>query len=343
MIARALGWIALALECADLLITLRPGARGAGTHKVFGRPSYGGGPRTKHNQLAGSGAARGRPYSTLICLSAVRVPLLFLRTLRFLGARIVVNQNGVYYPLWFKGDHEERNAFLAGLNAVASHSFFQSQFSVDSWERWVGPLPGSYSILPNGVDRSFFRPDDQRSTNASKLRCLIFLDFKDSNRALWQYFSALVRKLGDEQWILMGRAENQALVREVQVELPRAPVEWVLSPGPDELAKTLRSCDISFHFVYNDVCPNKVLECLASGVFVVCSSAGGAKELVRDGGGIVLRVNEGYEVAEYPAIAAVEEALVHARAKGGSMRTEARRASERFDLGAWTKTMTGER
>jgi glycosyltransferase involved in cell wall biosynthesis len=343
MIARFLSWIAMAIECADLLVTLRPSSRGAGTHKIFGRPGYGGGPRTKHNQLARSGAARGRPYSTLICLSAVRVPLFLLRILRFLGARIVVNQNGVYYPFWFKGNHEERNAFLAGLNAAASHSFFQSEFSVESWKRWVGPLPGSFSILPNGVDRDFFRPDHERATNASRLRCLVFLDFKESNRLLWQYFSGLVRKLDGEQWVFVGRADSPELVSQVRAALVDVPVEWVLSPAPGELAKALRSCDVSFHFVYNDVCPNKVLECLASGVFVLCSSAGGAKELVRDGGGIVLQVKEGYEVADFPVIEAVEEALVHVRAKGGSMRSEARRASEKFDLGAWTKAMTGEK
>lgn len=339
---KALRWLALALECFDLLVTLRPGKRGPGSHKVFGRPEYVGGPSTKHAQLARSGAGPGRGYSTLICLSAVRVPLGFLRLLRLLGARIVVNQNGVYYPWWYKGDCAERNAFMAKLNAVATHSFFQSQFSVESWKRWVGELPASHSVLFNGVDRERFHLDESRVTSASRLRCLVFLDFKESNRELWSYFAGLVRRHPDEQWVLVGQGASEGLLATVKVELAGMPVEWVVSPGPEALGKALRSCDISCHFVYNDVCPNKVLECLASGVFVLCSSAGGAKELVREGGGIVLPVKEGFEGAEYPSFTDVEKALVQARAKGDSMRREARKASEKFDLRSWISTMTGE-
>jgi glycosyltransferase involved in cell wall biosynthesis len=114
-----------------------------------------------------------------------------------------------------------------------------------------------------------------------------------------------------------------------------------VSPVSPATEQTIRGCDASLHFVFNDVCPNKVLECLASGVHVICSSAGGAKELVAQGGGEVLPVTEGYEAASYPDPSAVKSALERAARDRAVFRKAAREASVRFDLSAWTRAMTG--
>lgn len=332
--------IELLRVCLDLCLTLRPGEAG---YKVFAAPGHRGGPRTKHAQLSKGAAGRGQAYSTLICLSSVRVPLAVLAFLRRRGARVVVNQNGVYYPLWFPHGYKSKNRFLAGLNRLAHHSYFQSEFSEVSYRDWVGPLPEGRSVLYNAVDRAFFRPEPGRRTDPSRLRVLVFLDFRAINSDLWLHLLPLLREPAGCTWVLMGFVEDEALFARLQAELVGANVEWNRNFGQSQVAQALRGCDAALHLVYNDVCPNKVLECLASGVYVICGSAGGSRELVRRGGGEVLEVQGGYERKSYPALADLRAAIERFRSRADELRAEAARCAEAFDLEPWIRAMTGER
>lgn len=324
----------------DLCLTFRPGAK---AFKVFAAPGHRGGPHTKYAQLAARAAKPGEPWSTLVCLSSVRVPLGVVRFLRARGARIVVNQNGVYYPLWCPQGFERRNRFLGSLNRLAHHSFFQSEFSEVSYRDWVGPLPPSRSVLYNAVDRAVFRPDASRRPDPSRLRVLVFLDFRAIYAPLWEHLLPLLKDAGRGcTWVLLGWAEDAALLERLRTSLAAAPVEWHLNAGQAGVAEVLRGCDAALHMVFNDVCPNKVLECLASGVFVICSSAGGTRELVRDGAGEVLEVAGGYEKHSYPGVPAVVAALERFRARAEEGKARAARAGERFDLGPWLRAMAGE-
>lgn len=309
---------------------------------MFAAPSYGGGPGTKYRQLLKGAAKSGEPYGTVICLSAIRVPLAVLWFLKWRGARVVVNQNGVYYPMWCPDGYERKNRFLASLNHCASHSFFQSEFSEESYSRWVGTLPENRSVLYNAVDRAVFYPDLDRATNSGEPRILVFLDFRPLNEGLWRHLLPLLRNRDlPYKWVLMGAVGDESLVAFLRSELVEADLEWVFRPDLSTTASKIRDCDAALHLVYNDVCPNKVLECLASGVHVICLSAGGTKELLRNGGGEVLEVPSGYEERIYPTVPELLAALERFRSRSMILRTEAARASTRFDLDAWIRAMAG--
>ena len=51
------------------------------------------------------------------------------------------------------------------------------------------------------------------------------------------------------------------------------------------------------HIAWLDWCPNSVVEGLASGLPVLCSSNGGTKEIVKDDG-IVMQIEEDYNIGE---------------------------------------------
>ncbi len=335
---------ALVFQALDLLLTLQAGVRGPRTSKIFGHPDYSGGPMTKYGQLQAACAKRGEPYSTVICLSALKIPLVFLRLLKKFGARITVNQNGVYYPLWCPEGFARENNYLRKLNCLADKSFFQSVFSVESYRKWVGDPPSAHSLLYNAVNRKIFFPDWQRSAESAQLRVLVFLDFRESSRELWLHATSLILGLSlpEVRWVLVGKKEDAELWALLRQKLAGREVEWHTSPTPGELPGIIRGCDVALHFVFNDVCPNKVLECLASGVFVICSSAGGTKELVEKGGGEVISVKEGYQSREYPTTQEVQESLARFQARSEYFRREAFQASEAFDLGDWIKLMTAQ-
>lgn len=325
-------------ESLDLLLTARADSAG---YKVFGSPSFAGGPDTKAGQLKNGAAKTGELYSTLICLSAVRVPLFVLWLLRRRGVKIHVNQNGVYYPLWYPAGFRRKNAYLLALSRSADHVFFQSEFARRAFLKWVGPLPASQSLLYNAVDRAKFSPNEARRTDPSRLRILVFQDFREINRELWEFQLSLVNRVPGAQWVFMGRRESVALEETVREGMAGCAVEWVLSPGNDEVAKVLPSCDVALHFVPNDVCPNKVLECLASGVYVICSGSGGSPELVAGGGGEALPAREDFDARHFPDAELVLAALERFRAHADGKRREAGIAAQKFGLAQWIKAMTG--
>ncbi len=344
---------ALAWKSLDLLLTLRPGLTGPRRCKVFGAPSFTGGPMTKFRQLARVCAKKGEPYSTLICLSAVRVPIFVLRVLKFFGARIVVNQNGVYYPSWFGPKYKRANRYLRKLNDSADHVFFQSEFSRESYERWVAPVLPTHSILYNAVDLATYH-SESRATDPKQARILIFTDVRPLTRGLWKSVLEFLESthaesqdLRDVTWVLAGQEADQDFFLELSHRLAELrserelKIETRFDVATADVPALLRSCDAALHLVYNDPCPNKVLECLASGLHVITVSAGGSKELVGDAGQI-LDVPEGYDYGHYPSTEALSEALKSYFKEPALWRARAIGRAKQFVLESWLeKTVNG--
>lgn len=336
----------LAWESLDLLRTLDPTA--TGKIKVFGSPHFGGGPSTKLQQLQSIVARPGEPYAAVLCLSAVQVPLSILRLLKTRGAKLIVNQNGIYYPRWYGPGYERKNHYLRKLNELADYGFFQCEFALQGYRRWVGPPPATHTILYNAVDHKRFYP--RASAQNAKTRVLFFHDIKLLNQWLWKNFLEFMNTLDPKdwnhvEWIFMGGVQAKDLHQSIKYKLSELQkkgfsiiCEW--SPKTNELPKILRDCDISLHLVYNDVCPNRVLEALASGLYVVALSAGGTKELLQHGGGSVVNVPETYDTQIWPEPHALAAQIQAAVQLGESGRIAAAKASQQFALPPWLKKIS---
>lgn len=342
----------LLIDFFDLFLTLRPSMardslrpqmQGARRLKVFGAPHFGGGPASKMVHLREMLAKKGEPYSHVLCLSAVRVPIFLLWILRWRGAKVLVNQNGVYYPNWMPEGYEARNQFLAKLNRAAHHSFFQSEFALNSYKKWVGEPPASFSILHNPVDQNRFRPSEKNSAGG-KPTVLFFMDIGATSLNAWSYFTSLLlgnmAEAQNYRWLLVGRASKEMQKNSGASALLKSGLEvkahW--NPEAAEIPALLASADLLFYPRYNDVCPNKVLECLASGLPVVGLSAGGTKELVGHAGKI-LSVVEDYGPPQYPESASVWAALAEISAKLHSYRNEALSRAGNLSLRKWQKAI----
>lgn len=314
-----------------MLLTLRPGRNRRPFVKVAGKPLFKGGPATKYAQLAPISASRFGGFSTVLCLSSVSTPIFFLRVLKALGARIFVNQNGVYYPAWFPVGWERKNAYLKSLNELADHVFFQSEFALRSYARWVGDPPARRSLLYNPVDTSIFFPRD--GADELLVRVLVFMDVSEFTRPVWEHvlgFRAQFLLEGFE-WVYVGRVLDVKIAQRLGI----APVEG-------DVPSLLRGCDVAFHLVYNDVCPNKVLECMASGVWVIGTSAGGTSELLGDAGA-VLPVREDYGAPEYPTFEAMGEALLEFTKNKKEFRARAAARARNFEIQTWLSTIEAPR
>jgi deoxyribodipyrimidine photo-lyase len=112
-----------------------------------------------------------------------------LHILKWRGARILVNQNGVFYPEWCErvglDDWQLKNQFLKRLNDSADYVFFQSQYALESYRIWVGSENPNYKVLINPVDLSVFRPAKIKLMTKD-LRVLIFLDVNSFTSVFWK-------------------------------------------------------------------------------------------------------------------------------------------------------------
>ncbi len=297
-------FLSLTFDFFLLLLTFRKKSRGL---KVFGKPKFQGGPFTKFNQLQFISVSRFKSYSSLICLSSVYVPILFLKILKLIGVRLLVNQNGVYYPSWYSKNYKKKNVYLKKLNAFSHHTFFQSEFALRSYKDWVGPPPANYSILYNPVDMKIFYPATNKPP--TPLKIIFFYDFQKRNSDLWKYCFNFIefaeKKMAyPHEWIMMGRTTDHAVLTAYPA---LSNIQFILNPG-NQVPEILRTCHVAVHLVYNDVCPNKVLECMASGIWVITHSAGGSAELVGSAG-TVIPVPFNYEKAFYPSYEELFSAL----------------------------------
>ncbi|MGE4231752.1 MAG: hypothetical protein AB7F43_00330 [Bacteriovoracia bacterium] len=331
----------------DLVKTHRPGFVRLGKDpfiKILGEPWFSGGPMTKFDQLRPLIAAKNLPYSSIFCFSAIYTPLVALRFFKKIGVTILVNQNGVYYPAWYSGDYKKKNKYLLTLNGLANFTFFQSQFALRMYQKWVGPLPKKYSILYNAVDLDKFTPDFSFRT---RKKVIVFLDVSKFTEKFWTYTldvkEDLDRKNLDIEWIFCGRILDEKSFKVLGFDQVFAEKLW--NKSGDEIPNILRSADISLHFVYNDVCPNKVLECMASGVFVFGLSAGGSAELIGDSseksGGHIFKVAESDSEVFFPektvVVQKVSEILMNHNLR--TLREKARERAELFDLKLWQKAI----
>ena len=82
---------------------------------------------------------------------------------------VVANQDGVGYPGWAGDRTEEVNRPLRRVLRAAAHVLYQSEFSKQSSDLFLGEPTASWEILPNAVDVDLFTPAPTRPANGPVL------------------------------------------------------------------------------------------------------------------------------------------------------------------------------
>jgi glycosyltransferase involved in cell wall biosynthesis len=150
--------------------------------------------------------------------------------------------------------------------------------------------------LPNGVDGGLFAPGPRpagllvRHSLAADELVLGFSGELRASKGMAFLFEAFrhVRGMCPCRLLVIGDVhpgDRGAFVRLSQ-EVPGGAADVVRTgrlPGPAEVAKYLRLCDVLLLPSLREGLPNSLLEAMASGVPVVASAVGGIPEVVRDG------------------------------------------------------------
>ena len=256
------------------------------------------------------------------------------------GARIVWNQNGVYYPAWCPEGWERRNVELGALRDRADYVVYQSAFCQSSAERFLGPTRVSSAVLHNPVDTDRFvpgpKPDLQDLT-------LLTLD-----TPFWRYrldaaihTLALVAKHVPRVRLLIPGGNTLAdpqLTREARALCVRLgvadQVEFTASYSQQLAPAVMNRAHILLHPQFNDACPNLVVEALACGLPVVYSATGGVPELVGEAGtGVPGPVD--FDTVHPPDPADLAAAVMRVADRWSMYAELARAQARQFDVKKW--------
>jgi glycosyltransferase involved in cell wall biosynthesis len=258
-----------------------------------------------------------------------------MRLARRRAIPVVVNQDGVAYPGWAGDATEALNARYRRALQAADHVLFQSQFSKDSSDLFLGEPRGSWEILYNAVDVHHFTP-----AAAAPAAGPVLLLGGDQTQAYrlelaLRTFARVVASEPAARLLVAGRLVSPAepLLDDLGI---RDRVELVGRYAQRDAPDLIRRAHLLLHTKVKDPCPSAVIEAMACGLPVVYPASGGTVELVADEAGIGVPHPDGWDRDEPPSPEALAAAVMQVLAARSAYAAAAReRAVARFSLEPW--------
>ena len=279
-------------------------------------------------------------HNGIIYVCSGHIPLWYCRREQQRGVKLLVNQNGVYYPGWYGNDYTAANELhLSGYYRAADYIIYQSTFCEEAARRFIGEPPCAHEVLYNPVDTALFIPSGERGFDPLAPVFLATGNFygefkKERLRLLLEAFARVGGELPRARLIVAGHI-NPELMKLTGTEGHR-----VSFPGPyayEQAPALYQQGDIYLNTQFNDSCPSAVLEAMSCGLPVVHLACGGTPELVGEGG-IAVQVEQSWERFVYPAPEDYAAAMLQAVWLQDSLAAAARqRCLKRFDLPRWKR------
>ena len=219
-----------------------------------------------------------------IISGSLRVPIYILKVYKLLDVKIIINQNGVFYPSWYKKrDLNFKNQELLKYNKLANLTLFQSNFAKKSYAKFVGTLPVNYRITYNAVDLNNFFPIKKIEYINNQAIILVagnFYSKSEDYRVINAIKAIKILKIEnyDLKLIIAGNLRKQLLDKINNENLNY--VQYVGGYDCSTANKIFNSASIYLHLHYMGCCDNILLEMMACGQKIIALDNGGNKELL---------------------------------------------------------------
>lgn len=236
------------------------------------------------------------------------IPLWFCEAEKKRGVKIIVNQNGVYYPGWYGNGYLKANEkYLLGHYRLADYIIYQSSFCKESAEVFLGKAHCENSILSNPVDTEVFVPEKERVFRENNPRFLatgIFYNKVKLNRLkmLIESLKILIKDFPCAQLTIAGFMTG-SLRRKIDFMIKsyflQKNITILYAYDYAKAPSIYRLGDIYLNTQFNAPCPSAVLEAMSCGLPVVYLDCGGTPELVGDAG-VGVKVEKSWTEFRYP-------------------------------------------
>lgn len=196
---------------------------------------------------------------------------------------LMLRLDGIYFNK--SQNYTQQNTPIQYSYENANHVVFQSKFNKSLTEHWFGKHPSS-SVIHNAADISFIEKIEPASLN----------NLVSNNSEVWSCASSWRphKRLEDNLRFFIENADHNVtmLVAGKDADLAIIKKYNILSGGRIfylgdldyiDLLSVYKLSSTFVHLSYLDHCPNVVVDAQAAGCRVICSSAGGTKEIVYDG------------------------------------------------------------
>ena len=301
-----------------------------------------GGPYLKIKKLNKFFPEYKRGFNIIYALS--NSPYLNCRSINILKKRkfpLILNQNGVYYPSWYKGNWKNQNLINAKVYHSADYVFWQSNFCKKASDRFFGERLGAGEILYNAIDTQKFHPVKKNPDNI--FRFLITGNIKKQNNyriySVLEAFQDIVKRNKCIHLYIAGIIED---IDYFSFEVDKLNLRrFVTFLGPysrSDAPKIYQKVDAYITMSFQDNCPSAVIEAMSCGLPILYSYSGGVPELVGKYAGIGLNVSEDWEKVNVPSKKEIYEGIIQIIDKEKSFSHSAReRAVKLFDIKLWIK------
>ena len=301
-----------------------------------------GGPYLKVKKLQNFFPENRRKFNLIYALS--NSPKLTVQSIKILKKRkipIVLNQNGVFYPSWYKENWKNQNLLISKVYHSADYVFWQSNFCKKAANKFLGERIGKGEVLYNAIDTKTFFPIKKSSD--SIFRFLITGNISKNNNyrvySVMESLKDIVKCNKNIHLYIAGIIEDLDYLNFEVEKFNLGRFITFLGPySQKDAPKIYQKVDAYITMSFQDNCPSAVIEAMSCGLPILYSSSGGIPELVGKNSGIGLKVPENWEKVNVPTKQEIREGILKIMANEKSMSYCAReRAVKLFDIRSWIK------
>ncbi len=254
---------------------------------------------------------------------------------------LILNQNGVFYPSWYKGNWKKQNLIISKVYHSADYVFWQSKFCKKASEIFLGKRYGSGEILYNAIDTQKFSPSKKNRSRIFKLLTTGNIR-KQNNYRIQSLLEAVQEIVKSNRYVHLYNADEIEEQNYYKKEIEILKIDnFITFLGPYsqiEAPLIYQKVDAYITMSYQDNCPTAVIEAMSSGLPILYSSSGGIPELVGKHSGIGLNVPLSWELIKVPTKKQIVEGFFQIFENRKVMSDCARnRALELFDIKYWIK------
>ncbi len=276
--------------------------------------------------------------SNSLCL-----PFEALKIIKQKNIPIILNQNGVFYEAWFKGNYKKENLQNSKYYHFVDYVIWQSNFSKKASEKFLGPRAGQGKVLYNPVDTEKFIPKENKPQYKKRFNLLITGNIRRNNNyrilSVIDALQDLIKENNFIHLIIAGFIQDKKsfLEKVIAFELTEN-IHFIENYTQKDAPKIYQNADAYITMSFQDNCPSAVLEALATGLPVIYSASGGIPELVDKSSGIGLKVKEDWKEIKVPKKTDIQNGILKIIENHNEMSIAARsRAINFFDIKKWYK------